>query len=234
MTTPDPGAANGRDDLDGLDAGEDTSLSTPSQRYGARLGRPSTAEALQQRVVGRELATLEQGLADLEADGSVLRAAQQVVAARRRMVAGAGKSYALAHLLSTDLAVGLSQVQLLDAASGGGLDVLSDVRGSDVLVVVSLRRYRPETASLARIFAECGGTVVALTDAADAPVAAVADTVITVPTTSASHLDSATAVVSAAHLLTTLSTASAKGARRRLAQRETLSHQLALYRREPS
>nr|WP_231748020.1 SIS domain-containing protein [Auraticoccus cholistanensis] len=196
------------------------------------MGRPTTAEALQQRVVERELATLQRGLGDLVADGSVLRAAQQVVAARRRVVAGAGKSYALAHLLSTDLGVGLSQVQLVDAASGRGLDVLTDVRTTDVLVAVSLRRYRPETASLARLFAERGGTVVALTDAADSPVAQVAATVITVPTTSASHVDSATAVVSVAHLLTTLSTASAKGARRRLAEREALSDQLALYTRE--
>lgn len=211
---------------------EDTRLTSPSQRYGARLSRPSTAEALQRRVVAQEQQTLARGLTQLEADGSALRAAQQVVAARRRVVAGAGKSYALAHLLSTDLGVGLSQVQLVDAASGRGLDVLQDVRTTDVLVAVSLRRYRHETSSFAGMFAARGGTVVAITDAADSPVAGVAHTVLIVPTTSASHLDSATAVVSVAHLLTTLSTASAKGARRRLAERETLADQLALYRRE--
>lgn len=195
---------------------------SPSGRYGARLGRASTAEALQERLIAQELATLDGSLRGVRDDGSLVRAAQLVVAARRRIVTGAGKSYPLAHLLSLDLATALSQVSVLDAASGRGVDQLSDVRDSDVLIAIGLRRYRRETIALAEVFAERGGTVVALTDAIDSPLAAPAAATVVVDTASASHVISATAVVSAGHLLTTLSAASAKGARRRLAQREEI------------
>lgn len=207
-------------------------LSSPGQRFGARLGRPTSAESLQHKVISAERDTLETGWQRLVDDASVINAAGLVVAARRRFVTAAGKSYALAHLLATDLSVGLSQVQLVDAASGHGVSMITDVRDSDVLIAIGLRRYRAETAALARAFADRGGTVVAISDAADSPLASAAKVLITVPTTSASHVDSVTAVVSASHLLTTLAAASAKGARRRIADRELINDQLGLYTQE--
>ncbi|MDN5726624.1 MAG: SIS domain-containing protein [Propionibacteriales bacterium] len=210
----------------------DRELITPGQRFGERLGRPTSAESLQQKVHRAERDTLELGWQTMIDDGSAITAAGLVAAARRRFVTGAGKSYALAYLLVTDLSVGLAQVQLVDAASGQGVSALTDVRPTDVLVAISLRRYRPETAALAGAFAERGGRVVAITDAIDSPVGAAAEVLITVPTTSASHVDTVTAVVSACHLLTTLAAASAKGARRRIADRELITDQLGLYPQE--
>ncbi|MBB5786183.1 SIS domain-containing protein [Jiangella mangrovi] len=204
-------------------------LTSPSQRFGARLQRPSSSAALQARVIEQETRTLAEALEKVAADGSVAAAAASVVAARRRFVAGTGKSFAYASLLAVDLSAGLSNVTLVDGTLVRHLDVLADVRDTDVLVAVSLRRYRRETVALAERFAAAGGAVVAVTDSASSPLVPVAGQSIVVPTASASFADSPTAVAAVLHLLATLTTASAKGARRRLAERDRLARDLDLY-----
>lgn len=204
-------------------------LTSPHQRFGARLQRPKSAANLQARVIEQETRTLAEAFARVSADGSVAAAAATVVAARRRFVAGTGKAFAYASLLAVDLSAGLSNVTLVDGTLVRHVDVLADVRDSDVLVAISLRRYRRETVALAERFAAAGGTVVAVTDAAGSPLTAVAGQSIVVPTDSASFADSPTAVAAVIHLLATLTTASAKGARRRLAERDRLADELDIY-----
>lgn len=204
-------------------------LTSPGQRFGARLGRRSASGALQERVVDQQLRSLREALDQVVADHSVEHAAALVVAARRRFVAGTGKSLGHAQLLSADLSAGLSHVLLLDGTTVRPLDVLAEVHATDVLVAYSLRRYRRETVELGRAFARAGGSLVAITDAADAPLAAWAEVTVAVPTDSASYADSPTPVAAVSHLLATLTTASAKGARRRLAERDRLSQELGLY-----
>ncbi|MCG5219919.1 SIS domain-containing protein [Streptosporangium soli] len=220
-------------DMDGQEAerahAENRRLSSPGERFGARLQRQSSAAALQRRLIEQETRNLAEALGRIAADGSVVRSAAAVVAARRRFVTGSGKSFAYASLLATDLSAGLSHVTLVDGAVVRPLDVLSEVSQTDVLIAVSLRRYRRETVVVGRHFAEAGGTVVAITDDADAPLASIAAETIVVPTDSASYADSPTAVAAVVHLLTTLATASSKGARRRLAERDRLSHALGNY-----
>lgn len=208
---------------------ENRRLSSPGQRFGARLQRPSSSSSLQARVIDQETRNLAEAFELVATDGSVTAAAATVVAARRRFVVGTGKALAYASLLVSDLAAGMSNVTLVDGAVVRPLDVLSDVRDSDVLIAISLRRYRRETIAVAREFASAGGSVVAVTDAADAPLATLAAHAIVVPTDSASYADSPTAVAAVVHLLATLTTASAKGARRRLAERDRLSRELDLY-----
>ncbi|WP_298326591.1 SIS domain-containing protein [Haloactinopolyspora sp.] len=215
--------------MTGGDHAENRRLASPGQRFGARLQRPSSAVALQSRVIDQETRNLAEAFDLVTADGSVISAAATIVAARRRFVAGTGKAFAYACLLSADLSAGMSNVTLVDGTVVRPLDVLSDVRDTDVLVTVSLRRYRRETVLIAEQFAQAGGTVVAVTDAADAPVAGIAAQAIVVPTGSASFADSPTAVAAVVHLLATVTTASAKGARRRLAERDRLSRELDLY-----
>jgi DNA-binding MurR/RpiR family transcriptional regulator len=106
------------------------------------------------------------------------------------------------------------------------------VQESDVLVAFSFRRYRRETISICEQFAAAGGSVVAITDDETAPIVGIADVTITVPTTSASFTDSPTAVAATIHILSTLTTASSKGARRRLAERDRLSDELGIYFQE--
>ena len=55
------------------------------------------------------------------------------MAARRRFIVGSAKSFSYASLLAFDLSAGLSQVTLIDGTVRG-VDVLSDVRSSDLMV----------------------------------------------------------------------------------------------------
>jgi len=204
------------------------SLRSPGDRYRARMESTSSA-TLQSRLIASELDNLAEVLDRLVADGSVRRAAAVTVAARRRFVIGAGKSHAYANLLASDLAAAMAQVSLVDDSTVSTLDLLSDVRETDVLIAFSFRRYRRSTVEVAAGFHDAGGKVVAVTDDAAAPLARYADEVVEVATDSASYADSPTAVAAAIHLLATLATASAKGARRRFADRDRISARLGIY-----
>lgn len=203
-------------------------LTSPRQRFDARVQRRSAA-VLQQRVAEQEIRSLDAAMEAIGRDGSVERAAALVVGARRRFILGAGKSFGYACLLAADLGASLSNVTTIDGRIVQAIDVLTEVRSSDVLVVFSLRRYRRESIEVARQFAAAGGALVVVTDAEDAPLAAVADAMIVVPTESASYSDSPTAVAAVAHVLATLTTASAKGAQRRLGERDRFSRSLGIY-----
>ncbi|WP_104176770.1 MurR/RpiR family transcriptional regulator [Cryobacterium sp. Y50] len=208
---------------------ENRQLVSPGDRFGARMQSNSSAVALQARLFEKELQNLSDSFKRLTEDGSVVRAAAMVVAARRRFVLGAGKSFAYANLLAADMSAGLSQVTLVDGTVVRALDVLSDVRDSDVLVAFSFRRYRRQTLLIAEQFVESGGTLVAITDDAESPLVKSAAESVVVPTGSASFADSPTAVASTIHLLSTLTTASSKGARRRIAERERIGRKLDIY-----
>ena len=122
---------------------------------------------------------------------------------------------------------------VIDGRALSPLTVLTDVRSSDVLIAFSMRRYREETVRFGRLFHEAGGQLVVITDSDQAPLAEVATAVIRVHTGSASYADSPTAVAAVCHLLSALTTASAKGARRRLAGRDRYAAELGLHHPEP-
>ncbi|NIK58123.1 MurR/RpiR family transcriptional regulator [Kribbella shirazensis] len=203
-------------------------LSSPQERYDARLQRRSST-LLQRRVVEQERASIDEALDQILTDESIAQAAARIVAARRRFIVGSAKSFSYASLLAFDLGVGLSQVTLIDGTVVRGVDVLADVRSNDLMVAFSFRRYRRDTVEIAQRFVEAGGELVAITDFEDAPLAKLADQCIYVATGSASYVDSPTVVASVLHVLATLTTASAKGARRRLVERDRLNTELGLY-----
>ncbi|WP_220465652.1 MurR/RpiR family transcriptional regulator [Microbacterium esteraromaticum] len=205
------------------------SLSSAGERYRARLQQRSLSSVLQQRVVDKEKETLSVALDRVLEDNSAIALAGIVVAARRRFVAGTGKSFAYATLLARDLSGGLAEVFLVDNNIIRSVEVLRETKPTDVLVVFSFRRYRRDTIELAEQFVAAGGTVVAITDAEDSPITAVAASSIVVPTDSVSYADSPTAIAAIIHLVATLSTASAKGAKRRLAERDRISNELGIY-----
>jgi len=218
------------DDFD--DNERDRSLASPGERYGDRFRTNISAEALQARVIEAETRALARTFDELGRSGDVPRAAALILGARRRYVTGRGKAAAYAELLGADLGATLSNVFLVDGRALTPLTVLTDVRASDVLVAFTMRRYREETVRFGELFHEAGGQLVLITDSADAPLTDIAATVIHVHTRSASYADSPTAVAAACHLLSTLTTASAKGARRRLTVRDELASALHLYRPE--
>lgn len=207
----------------------DRSLPSPGDRFSERFRPNLSAEGIQARVIENEVRSLTQTLEELAATGDVPRAAALILGARRRYIAGEGKAAAYAQLLNADLSATLSNVFLADGRALSPLTVLTDVRASDVLIVFSMRRYREETIRLGRLFHEAGGQLVVITDSEDAPLASRATALIRVRTASASYADSPTAVAAVCHLLSTLTTASSKGARRRLSMRDHYAAELAFY-----
>jgi DNA-binding MurR/RpiR family transcriptional regulator len=216
-----------RPDLD--EADRDRFLVSPGERYGERIRTNVSAEALQARVIEAETRSLTQTFEELTRTGDVPRAAALILGARRRYISGRGKAAAYAELLGADLSATLSNVFLVDGRTLTPLTVLTDVRSSDVLVVFSMRRYREETVRFGELVREAGGQLVVVTDSEDAPLASLASALIRVHTSSASYADSPTSVAAVCHLLSTLTTASAKGARRRLAVRDGFGTDLGLY-----
>lgn len=211
-------------------AGDDNrELSSPDDRYGARLQRRSSADALLQQVVETETTNLADTLQRLSAEESLQHAARVTVAARRRFVIGGSKSWSYASLLATDLSASMANVCLVDGTAVRAVDVLCDVRDTDVLLAFSFRRYARPTVTFATEFAAAGGTIIGITDQHDTALAQVADVPVVVSTSSASYADSPTAVAAVVHILATLTAASAKGARRRLARRDELTHRLGVY-----
>lgn len=203
--------------------------SSPDQRYGARLRRRSSSTILLDRLIDHETANLAETARRIRTDGTLEQAAARIVAARRRFVIGGSKSSAYAALLAIDLSASLANVTLVDGIAARPVDVLCDVRSDDVLVAFSFRRYTRQTIAVAREFAAAGGTVVGITDDPDSSLARLAEVAVVVGTRSASYVDSPTAVAAATHILATLTAASAKGARRRLARREEVTRDLELY-----
>ncbi|MEH1099608.1 MurR/RpiR family transcriptional regulator [Micromonospora sp. CPCC 205561] len=192
-----------------------------------------SAQVLKHRVLERQRTEFDRALARAAEQDAIERAAALIVSARRRYLLGYGKSLGFAALLAADLSAGLSGVHLVDGAALRPLDVLGDIRQGDLLVAVSLARYRRETVEIAAAYVRHGGQLVLVTDAEDAPLAGLATARIVTGTDSASYANSPTPVVLALHLLATLTIASSKRAGRRLRERDALAAELDLYAEEP-
>ncbi|MDQ0644126.1 MurR/RpiR family transcriptional regulator [Microbacterium murale] len=213
----------------GDDDEDDRALDSPGARFGERFRTSQSAEALQANVIETETRSLARTFDELTRTGTVSHAATLILGARRRYITGRGKTVAYADLLAADLSATLSNVFLVDDRALSPLAVLTDVRASDLLVLFTMRRYREESIRFGERFRRAGGELILITDSDDAPLTEVASVVIKVHTHSASYADSPTAVAAVCHLLSTLTTASAKGARRRLSARDELAADLGLH-----
>lgn len=201
---------------------------TPAERFSRNVQRRS-ASVLKQRVLEQQQRDFAIAVRVAGESDALERAAAVIVSARRRFILATGKSFAYASLLRTDLSAGLARVALVDGASATPLDLLTDIRPGDALIAISLERYRRETVELARAYAQRGGTLVLLTDSAEAPLADAAHELLVVGSDSASYANSPTQVALALHLLATLAIASSKGAGRRLRERDSAADELGLY-----
>lgn len=208
------------------------SLVSPRDRFGNRVRKNLSAATMQERVIASDTRALADTFARVSESGAVEAASALVLRARRRFIAGEGKSAAYALLLATDLSATLSNIHLIEGRALTAMAALTDVRESDVLIVFTMRRYRRDVIRLGRSFHEAGGQLIYITDSADAPLADIADVTVVVDTGSASYADSPTPVAAVAHLLSTLISASAKGARRRLTERDRLAKELEMYEPE--
>lgn len=212
------------------------------QRHEPRA--PRAASILKARLVQANRAEFLAGLEWVARDPMIEAAAARITGARRRFVLGAATSFTYASLLAAKLSSAVAQVTLIDGTIVKPLDILSDVRDTDVLIAISLRRYRGYTIDNALPFVAAGGSLVLITDSPDNPLvehaseAIVIDTVDTARANRSQDLQmhpespeaSPTVVSLVIDVLTTLSGASAKGAGRRFAERERLASELGLYR----
>ncbi|KAA1420073.1 MurR/RpiR family transcriptional regulator [Mumia zhuanghuii] len=195
----------------------------------ARPQRRSAA-LLKRRLVDEQRKQLDAMLDWAQTDTTLEEMAAAIVGARRRFIIGATQSFAYASLLALDLSASLANVHLVDGTIIRPIDVLSDVRSSDVLVAFSLHRYRKYTIDIATTFRDAGGSLLVITDAPDAPLATLpgADVVL-VPPSGLSFDESPTSMSLVIGLIASLTAASAKGSGRRSAQRDHLGEVLDLY-----
>lgn len=203
-------------------------------------GRPRSATLLKGKLLDAHDAEIKAGIAWAATDPVIESAAARITAARRRFVLGAATSFTYASLLAAKMSAALAKVTLIDGTIVKPLDILSDVQGTDVMIAVSLHPYRRYTIDTAVPFAQAGGSLVIITDRASAPLVRYADDAIVIGTVPRTGIDSrrshpetpeaSPAVVAMViDVLTALSSASAKGAGRRLAERERLATELGLY-----
>ena len=202
--------------------------------------RPRSATVLKTRLLDAHSDEFAAALAWAAEDPSLEAAAGRITAARRRFVLGAATSFTYASLLAAKLSAALAKVTLVDGTIVRPLEILSDVHDSDVLIAISLQPYRRYTVEVAAPFVEAGGSLVLVTDSATAPLVPYAAEAVVIaarpPGTDVSdrlHPETPAASPAAVGLvidiLTALSSASAKGAQRRLAERERLAVELGLY-----
>ena len=202
--------------------------------------RPRSATVLKTRLLDAHSDEFAAALAWAAEDPSLEAAAARITAARRRFVLGAATSFTYASLLAAKLSAALAKVTLVDGTIVRPLEILSDVHDSDVLIAISLQPYRRYTVEVAAPFVEAGGSLVLVTDSASAPLVPYAAEAVVIaarpPATDVSdRLHPQTSAASPAavglviDILTALSSASAKGAQRRLAERERLAVELGLY-----
>lgn len=118
-----------------------------------------------------------------------------------RLAQGKGRVFVLAQINSAPVAAWLALhlnmcrpgVHELGAGAVDATDQLLWIQPEDVLLAFSIRRYASGPVKLARRFREAGAQVLALTDSASAPLAAMAHERILVRTSNASPFDSYTA-----------------------------------------
>jgi DNA-binding MurR/RpiR family transcriptional regulator len=115
-----------------------------------------------------------------------VRAAGMLLNARRVFCLGLRASHAIAWHLHYVLSLIGDRAMLLDGIGGTGPDGLRHAQDGDVLFVVSVQPYTGATVDLANYAAERNVKILALTDQATAPLAALATETIIVPTDSPS------------------------------------------------
>lgn len=118
-------------------------------------------------------------------------AAQRIADPRRRVLVVGGRfSQSLARLAVRHLEIVRGGVEEIGSLSSTWPDRLIDVGRRTVVLAYDVRRYQPDVVRLCRFAAERGASVTLFTDAADAPAAAYAETVLTGATESVGAWDS--------------------------------------------
>ncbi|SFX10852.1 MurR/RpiR family transcriptional regulator [Marinospirillum alkaliphilum] len=145
--------------------------------------RPPPSLALMTQVAEEETANIAQMLKSLD-----LQALEQTVellaSAPRVRVYGLRQAYTMANLLAYAMGLLRSDVSLLGNPHHGVAHGLTELTEQDVLVVIGASPYTRGTVAAARIAANHGMKVVAITDSHGSPLAAEASVTFVAPTSS--------------------------------------------------
>lgn len=124
---------------------------------------------------------------------------EPIARAKKVWILSGETSQSGAHALHSGLAMVRSGVRLLEEHSLG--TDLSDAGPGDTLVVVDFIRYRRQVTTAARVFADAGVTIVAITDSPLSPLVELADTWCQIEVPAIGPFDSSVPVVAVCELL---------------------------------
>jgi DNA-binding MurR/RpiR family transcriptional regulator len=166
-------------------------LSRPSERIRSDGRSAPPARGVINGAISSVLDALE--------DGRIAELAAPVVQAEKVWILSGETSQAGAHALHSGLSMVRPGVRSLEEHSFG--TALSDAGPCDAVVVFDFFRYRRQVARAARVFADAGVTVVAITDSPLSPLVELADTWCQIEIPAVGPFDSSAPVVLMCELL---------------------------------
>ncbi len=134
---------------------------------------------------------------------SFLGAVEKLCSARTLYILGLRSSYALAFYLAFDLRFFLRSVRLIELGVGDIPEQLRDIGPSDVLVVISFKRYTLDAVKIAKKVKKKGTFILGITNSQLSPVAQLSDKALIAETKIPAHFESYTAPMSLLNALIT-------------------------------
>ncbi|MDW3117197.1 MAG: MurR/RpiR family transcriptional regulator [Roseovarius pacificus] len=159
--------------------------------------------------------------------GQFRHATEMITTAPRVMVHGIRQFHAFASFLVYGLRMIRSDVHLLDSNGLGVAEGIASMEAEDVLVTASCAPYSTQVAQAAKAAAERGIGIVAVTDRASSPLAAVSQAAVLVPHDTSFLSNSLTTFILAAEcLINGCAAASPERAKQALAERDRMIKRL--------
>ena len=155
--------------------------------------------------------------------------------AKRIYIIGVRSSATLAGFLNYNLRMVFNNVRLIETTSGSELfEQIMDIGAGDVMIAISFPRYSKRVINAVTFAKGAGARVVALTDTAEAPIAADADHVLVAQSDMASFADSMVAPMSIINaLLVAISRAKEADVNDRLHRLEEIWDHYDVYDKSP-
>lgn len=145
----------------------------PMKKIGKLIRRGNGEDPVLKSMIGNGISALQKTYNEQlqkEFDASVT----DLLKARRIYILGLRASFAVSYYLHFILSKLMDHVTLLRLGEGTLYDSISDIGGSDALIVIGTYRYTMTTVKVTEHFYSAGGTVIALTDSMSSPLAIMA------------------------------------------------------------
>ena len=136
-------------------------------------------------------------------EDAFLEAVEKLCSARTLYILGLRSSYALAFYLAFDLKFFLRSVRLIELRVGDIPEQLRDIGPSDVLVVISFKRYTLESVKITEKVKRKGTFILGITNSELSPIAQLSDKVLIAETKIPAYFESYTSPMSLLNALIT-------------------------------